>query len=62
MGAPYIYDISHLRVNEKESRSLCGICDEDEKGTLIYFVEEKVNGSVSIVDGDTDRNFYEIRS
>jgi len=45
-------------VEEKESRSLCGICDEDEKVTLIYFVEEKLNGRDSIVDGDTDRNLY----
>jgi len=42
----------------KESRSLCGICDEDEKVTLSYFVAEKLNERDSTVDGDTDMNFY----
>jgi hypothetical protein len=47
-----------LSVDEKESRSLCGICDEVKKITLIYFVEEKLNKRDSIVDEDRDRNFY----
>lgn len=42
---------------EKEFHSLCEIYVEEERITLI-FVQETFSERDSIVDGDTDREFY----